>query len=106
MRRAVFHSTRLYRTGSILTLRRGMKSSVLDAAMSLTSPTAENPATSPKSGQTQHPDDSNVVWREYWDIPTRRPYYHNLITSEVTWQMPDKFPTRFEGYYDRYGHSR
>eukprot|EP00759_Apiculatamorpha_spiralis_P019282 PhF_6_TR2538/c0_g1_i1/m.4310 len=43
--------------------------------------------------------EGGVVWREYWDVDSRKPYYHNIKENRVTWDMPDGFETTYPEYY-------
>lgn len=45
--------------------------------------------------------DACVEWREYWSLEDDMPYYHNLKTNEVTWDVPEGIPTRFPTYHSR-----
>lgn len=88
---------------------------IIEAAIRLTNPTAHHPATgeyaAPTNTSTGIPEDStatavpttdpHVFWREHWDLDTRRPYYHQLQTNELTWEKPVGFNTRFNFYFDR-----
>jgi hypothetical protein len=44
--------------------------------------------------------DSAVEWREYWSLEDEKPYYHNLKTHIVTWDVPEGFPTRFLSHHN------
>lgn len=64
-------------------------------ARSLVAPSLAHPAT---AGATSE-DDPRVQWREHWDATTRKPYYENLVTREVTFDIPEAFPTRFGAFW-------
>lgn len=83
---------------------RQFHSRALEQAMRITGPCPEHPATgSPIAADdlsASHPPPT-LHWREHWDPQARKPFYHNLVSNEVTWDVPSTFPTRFGWHYDR-----
>eukprot|EP00760_Papus_ankaliazontas_P004315 PhM_4_TR11801/c0_g1_i1/m.45298 len=42
----------------------------------------------------------HVQWREYWDLKTSRPYYHNTVTQKTFWERPENFPTKYPEFWE------
>ena len=80
-------------------LRSAFTTESLEAARRITNPCVETPATG--EAPAADPKSPAVIWREHWDLMERKPYYHNLVTNEISWSMPPHFPTRFPEYYGR-----
>ncbi|SCU67877.1 Protein of unknown function (DUF1279), putative [Trypanosoma equiperdum] len=53
------------------------------------------------SNEIPHYDDPCVVWREYFSLQYRKPYYHHLVTNVTTFEVPEGFTTRFPTYHRR-----
>eukprot|EP00796_Vickermania_ingenoplastis_P013368 gene13368-9196_t len=49
------------------------------------------------------PSDPRVLWKEHFCSEKQQPYYHNIATDEVTFQVPNGFVTRFPLFYKRNG---
>nr|CCC94466.1 conserved hypothetical protein [Trypanosoma congolense IL3000] len=69
-------------------------------AMCVAHPNPLFPATNVSEEVPNH-DDPCVVWREYFSLEFRRPYYHCLMTNETTFDIPDGFVTRFPTFHRR-----
>lgn len=78
--------------------KRGLRSTSIEAAVRITDPSVEHPATGPPTASA---DDVCTYWREYWDVSNHRPYYHHMRDHRTSWNMPEGFPTRFTEYYSR-----
>ena len=42
-----------------------------------------------QSQQQQQQRRQQVQWRHVFDVSSRKPYYHNLFTDEVRWELPE-----------------
>jgi hypothetical protein len=80
-------------------VRMELQSPALEAAKRLVNPNTETPASGPLNEMAA--DDPRVQWREYWSVSDEMPYYHNLKTQEVTWDVPEGFITRFPTFHAR-----
>ena len=95
---------------------RKMWTTPLEAATRLVDPSAAHPATGATSVTPSELDASKSAssdaanspggvpreqWREHWDLESKRPYYHNLVTNELSWNRPVGFDSRFAFYYSR-----
>ena len=70
----------------------------MESAHRLVNPTHAAPATG-DAVPLEDKTNPRVEWREHWDHYHRRPFYHNLVSNEVAWEMPLGFPSRFNSYY-------
>ena len=75
---------------------RALQSIAIEQATRLVHPTPEHPAT---GDPVKDPTNPRVVWREHWSLAYRKPFYHNLMTNEVSWDLPKGFPSRFDNYW-------
>lgn len=75
----------------------------IDLARRAVSPTQEFPATWSED-EPLAPSDPRVVWRELYSLDAEKPYYQNINTMEVRWEIPDGFVTRFPRLYDSNGY--
>ena len=75
-----------------------LQSAALSAAERIANPSQATPASGPAGGVLS-PEDPRIVWREHWCVAKKVPYYHNMLTNETTWDVPEKFVTRFPTYH-------
>ncbi|CAD2216406.1 hypothetical protein AGDE_02853 [Angomonas deanei] len=47
--------------------------------------------------------DPRICWREHYSLEKSQPYYENVTTGEVSWEIPDGFVTRFPKLYANNG---
>jgi hypothetical protein len=50
------------------------------------------------------PSDPRIVWRELYSLDAEKPYYQNIKTMEVRWEIPEGFVTRFPRLYESNGY--
>lgn len=74
----------------------------VDLAKRAVYPDADFPATWSKD-EPLDPSDPRVSWREHFSLEEEKPYYENVATGEVTYDIPDGFVTRFPRLYRRNG---
>ncbi|CUG06477.1 GPI-anchored surface protein, putative [Bodo saltans] len=79
-------------------LRRELNTPALDAAKRIARPSADHPATGAAENVLSL-SDAAIEWREYWSPEDEQPYYHNIKTQVVTWDVPEGFPTRFPAHH-------
>lgn len=75
----------------------------VDLARRATSPSQEFPATWSED-EPLAPSDPRVVWRELYSLEKEKPYYQNVQTMEVRWDIPEGFVTRFPRMYASNGY--
>lgn len=75
----------------------------VDLARRAVSPSQEFPATWSED-EPLAPSDPRVLWREHYSLDQEKPYYQNVKTMEVTWQIPEGFVTRFPRLYEANGY--
>mmetsp|Transcript_23423 Transcript_23423/g.27141 ORF Transcript_23423/g.27141 Transcript_23423/m.27141 type:complete len:304 (-) Transcript_23423:362-1273(-) len=76
---------------------RQFQSPALEAAERLTNPRVGFPASGPAESAAD--GDPRIQWREYWSSEHQMPYYHDLRSDAVTWEVPEGFVTRFPTYH-------
>ncbi|KPI89588.1 hypothetical protein ABL78_1253 [Leptomonas seymouri] len=75
----------------------------VDLARRAVCPSQEFPATW-SADEPLVPSDPRVVWRELYSLDLRKPYYQNIKTMEVQWEIPEGFVTRFPRLYESNGY--
>ncbi|KAG5496102.1 hypothetical protein JKF63_02401 [Porcisia hertigi] len=75
----------------------------VDLARRAVSPSQEFPATW-SNDEPLPPSNPHVQWREHYSLDAEKPYYQNIKTMEVTWEIPEGFVTRFPGLYASNGY--
>ncbi|CAC9523196.1 conserved hypothetical protein [Leishmania infantum JPCM5] len=75
----------------------------VDLARRAVSPNQEFPATWSED-EPLSPSNPRVCWREHYSLDAQKPYYQNIKTMEVTWDIPEGFVTRFPRLYASNGY--
>ncbi|GET91373.1 hypothetical protein, conserved [Leishmania tarentolae] len=75
----------------------------VDLARRAVSPSQEFPATWSEE-EPLSPSNPRVCWREHYSLDAQKPYYQNIKTMEVTWDIPEGFVTRFPRLYASHGY--
>ncbi|KPA84539.1 hypothetical protein ABB37_01078 [Leptomonas pyrrhocoris] len=75
----------------------------VDLARRAVDPSQEFPTTWSED-EPLAPSDPRIVWRELYSLDAEKPYYQNVKTMEVTWDIPDGFVTRFPRLYKSNGY--
>ena len=74
----------------------------VELARQVVGPTQAFPVKPNKNGPVSSVDPL-IFWREYYSLEHGKPYYHNVETSETTFQIPEGFATQFPLYYRKIG---
>ncbi|AIO00934.1 hypothetical protein LPMP_320470 [Leishmania panamensis] len=75
----------------------------VDLARRAVGPSQEFPATWSED-EPLSPSNPRVYWREHYSLDAGKPYYQNIKTMEVTWDIPEGFVTRFPRLYASNGY--
>ncbi|KAG5470438.1 hypothetical protein LSCM1_01682 [Leishmania martiniquensis] len=75
----------------------------VDLARRAVSPSEEFPATWSED-EPLSASNPRVCWREHYSLDAEKPYYQNIETMEVTWDIPEGFVTRFPRFYASSGY--
>ncbi|EPY28388.1 hypothetical protein STCU_03991 [Strigomonas culicis] len=76
----------------------------IDLARRAVSPSQAFPTTW-SDAEPLAPTDPRILWREHFSLADDKPYYENIKSGEVTFQIPDGFVTRFPMLYQRSGYT-
>lgn len=77
----------------------------LNLGMRVANPSPQFPATIAHREPTAA-NDPRVEWKEHFCSEKQAPYYHNLCTNQVSFQIPNGMVTRFPRFYRRSGAHR
>ncbi|KAL7699916.1 FAM210A/B-like domain containing protein [Lotmaria passim] len=75
----------------------------VDLARRAVQPSQEFPATWSED-EPLAPTDPRTAWRELYSLEAEKPYYQNIQTMEVRWEIPEGFVTRFPRLYESSGY--
>lgn len=75
----------------------------VDLARRAVQPSQEFPATWGED-EPLAPSDPRIAWRELYSLDAEKPYYQNIKTMEVRWEIPEGFVTRFPRLYEANGY--